>query len=80
MLVEQKKLIFQLSPEEKTIRLSGVLSDSMHIAALLNVPIIYRNELCVTPNLFVHKYPDGRKILVEQYSSSFIENTISVVE
>lgn len=79
MPVKQKRLIFELSSTEKEQKLRSTLSSAMRKAAALNLPIIYRNELCVKPNLFVHKYPNGRKELVEQDSESFAEKTLQIL-
>jgi len=79
MPVKQKRLIFELSTTEKEQKLGSTLSNAMRKAAALNLPIIYRNELCVKPNLFVHKYPNGRKELVEQDSESFAEKTLQIL-
>jgi hypothetical protein len=59
------KLFFQLSKEEKESRLNAVLEAEMERVRAMNLPIVYRNELCVKPNLFIHEYPNGRTELIE---------------
>jgi hypothetical protein len=59
------KLFFQLSKEEKESRLNAVLEAEMERVRAMNLPITYRNELCVKPNLFIHEYPNGRTELIE---------------
>ncbi|MBS1502104.1 MAG: hypothetical protein JST32_08590, partial [Bacteroidetes bacterium] len=76
---KKQRLIFELSASEKEGKLKGVLADAVHQAALLNLPVVYRNELCVKPNLFIHKYPNGKKLLIEQDSRNSVEKTIRVL-
>ena len=45
------KLFFALSKEEKESRLNAVLEVEMERVKAMNLPITYRNELCVKPNL-----------------------------
>lgn len=52
-------------------RFISALSTAFRESAALNLPIVYRDSLCVTPDLFIHKYPDGRKLLIEQAADSF---------
>jgi hypothetical protein len=59
------KLFFALSKEEKESRLKAVLDAEMERVKAMNLPITYRNELCVKPNLFIHEYPNGRTELIE---------------
>jgi hypothetical protein len=56
---------FALNDEETENRLKAVLEEEMERVKAMNLPIICRNELCVKPNLFIHKYPDGRTELIE---------------
>lgn len=59
------KLFFALSKEEKESRLKAALDAEMERVKSMNLPITYRNELCVKPNLFIHEYPNGRIELIE---------------
>lgn len=79
MLVKPGKLIFELSAQEKENKLKAVLSVAVNKASALNLPFIYKNELCVKPSLFIHKYPDGRELLIEQDPKTFSEKTIMVL-
>jgi hypothetical protein len=79
MPVKDRKLIFELSKTEREIKFRSVLSSVMQKASSLNLPIIYRNELCVKPNLFIHKYPNGRTVLIEQDSKDSTERTVKIL-
>jgi hypothetical protein len=59
------KLFFALSKDEKESRLKAALEAEMERVKAMNLPITYRNELCVRPNLFIHEYPNGRTELIE---------------
>jgi len=41
-------------------------SAALNLQAKKNVPRVYKTNLCVTKNQFVHVYPNGRKFLIEQ--------------
>ena len=66
MPAKKHRLIFELSPQEKENKFRTVLSKAINNIKALNQPIVYRNELCVKPNLFIHKYPNGKSVLIEQ--------------
>ena len=74
-----RKLFFALSTEEQESRLKAVLEKEMEIAQAMNLPIIYRNELCTKPNLFIHKYPNGRTELIELNPDNSEETVIKVL-
>lgn len=74
------KLFFQLSKEEQESRLQAVLDEEMEKAKAMNLPIIYRNELCVKPNLFIHKYPNGRMELIEINIKNSEKKVIKVIQ
>ena len=76
MPVKNRRLIFELSIKEKEDKLGRVLKEAIEKASLLNQPLVYRNELCIRPNLFIHKYPNGSTILIEQDSQNSTEKTI----
>jgi len=59
------KFYFALNDEETENRLKAVLEKEMERVKAMNLPVIYRNELCVKPNLFIHKYPNGHTELIE---------------
>ena len=56
MPAKRRRLIFELSSIEKESKPNAALSEDIKKATVLNQPMVYRNELCVKPNLFVHKY------------------------
>ena len=74
------KLFFQLSKEEQDNRLKAVLEEEMVRVKAMNLPIIYRNELCVEPNQFIHKYPNGRTELIEINIDNSEEKVIKVLQ
>lgn len=78
MPTKKRRLIFELSSKEKESKLKAVLSEAINKAIALNQPIVYRNELCVRPNLFIHKYPNGKSVLIEQDPDNSIERTVQV--
>lgn len=75
-----KNLFFALSKDEQESRLKAVLMEEMEKVKAMNLPIIYRNELCVKPNLFIHKYPNGYTVLIEQDASNSEEKVIKVLQ
>ena len=79
MLDKRQKLIFELSEQEKEDKLKTVLSAELEKVMAMNQPIIYRNELCIRPNLFIHQYPNGRKELIEQNSYNSEEKIITIL-
>jgi hypothetical protein len=79
MRTKRRKLIFELNAKEKENRLKGILSEAIQKAMALNLPMVYRNELCVKPNLFIHQYPDGKKVLIEQNTHNSEEKTIRIL-
>jgi hypothetical protein len=79
MPVKRRRLIFQLSAQEKKNKFKGVLTRALQQAAAMNVPFVYRNELCIQPNHFIHKYPNGRMLLIEQDVRNSEEKTVRVL-
>jgi hypothetical protein len=74
------KLFFALTKEEKENRLKAVLEAEMEKVKAMNLPMIYRNELCVKPNLFIHEYPNGRTELIEINIETSEEKVIKVLQ
>mgnify|MGYP001482872642 CR=1 FL=1 len=79
MSAHRQKLIFELSTQEKENRLRTVLAEELAKVVAMNQPVIFRNELCVKPNLFIHQYPDGRKELIELNSNNSEEKIIKIL-
>jgi HEPN domain-containing protein len=71
-----RRLIFELTQKERETKFKAVLNEVAKKAAALNQPIVFRNELCIKPNLFIHKYPDGRTELIEQDSQNSSEKVV----
>lgn len=74
------KLFFALTKEEQENKLKAVLEAEMQRVKAMNLPVVYRNELCVKPNLFIHKYPNGYTVLIEQDSYNSEEKVIKVLQ
>jgi hypothetical protein len=73
-------LYFALNDEERKSRLKAVLEKEMEKVKAMNLPVIYRNELCVRPNLFIHKYPNGRTELIEINTNTSEKKVIKVLQ
>lgn len=76
---KRRKLIFELTTTEKQDRFRTVLAEAINRAASLNQPVIYRNELCTQPNFFIHRYPNGQTLLIEQNIRNSEERTVRVI-
>ena len=63
--VRQKK-VFEITEQELNVQLKKTLDAALNLQAKKNVPRVYKTNLCVTKNQFVHVYPNGRKFLIEQ--------------
>ena len=79
MASKSQKFFFALNAEEKESRLKAVLAKEIEEVKTMNLPVIYRNELCVKPNLFIHKYPNGRTELIELNPSNSEEKVIKIL-
>lgn len=55
-----------ISDPELDVQLRATLELMLKEQAVKNVPRVFRNELCVKVNQFIHKYPDGTMFLIEQ--------------
>lgn len=60
------KILEALTDPEMESRMRTTLEAVLELQARKNVPRVFRNELCVKDNQFVHKYPDGKMFLIEQ--------------
>jgi len=79
MPAKRRRLIFELTQKEKEAKFKAVLNEVSKKALALNQPIVFRNELCIKPNLFIHKYPDGRTELIEQDSQNSSEKVLKLL-
>jgi hypothetical protein len=79
MASKEQKSFFALNTDERKSRLKAVLEKEMEKVKAMNLPVIYRNELCVKPNLFIHKYPNGRTELIEIDYHTLEEKVIKVL-
>lgn len=60
------KILEALSDPEMESRMRLRLEAELKQQVLKNIPRVFRNELCVKANQFIHKYPDGKMFLIEQ--------------
>ena len=74
-----EKYYFALNPEERKNRLKAILEKELEKVKAMNQPVVFRNELCVKPNLFIHKYPNGRTELIELDVHTLEEKVIKVL-
>jgi len=75
-----QKYWFELTVEEKESRLREALEEEMEKTKAMNLPVIYRNELCIKPNMFIHKYPNGHTVLIELDTSNSEIKVIKVLQ
>lgn len=77
---KRQKFIFEQNIQGKEEKLKIALSEAVKKATAMNQPIVYRNAMCTKPNMFVHKYPNGQKKLIEQDQETSVEKTIMVLK
>ena len=63
---KKHRLIFELSKSERESRLKSALKEVIQLTIDMQKPIVYRNNLCIQPNYFIHQYPNGKKYLISQ--------------
>ena len=73
---KRTKLIFEYSDVELNAMLRETLTIELEKKAARNLPLVYRNSLCSQPNQFIHEYPDGRKLLIQQDSKNSEETIL----
>jgi hypothetical protein len=71
-----KKSLLDLSTRERENRFKAVLKNVLAERKAQNVPIVYRNSLCVSRNQFIHEYPNGQKFLIRQNQNNSEEKII----
>ena len=76
---KKNKLIFEVPRAQKEGIFKQVLENAMKDAFAKEVPMIYRNKLCVKRNQFIHFYPDGRTFLIEQDQNNSKEKILKVL-
>ncbi len=64
MANELNKRFFDLSSEEITESLQSVVLIEAEERKAKNLPLIYKNFMCINSNQFIHEYPDRRKFLI----------------
>lgn len=73
------KLIFELPRVQKVIRFKEVLDEAMLQTYAMDRPLIYRNNLCIKKNQFIHQHKDGRIFLIEQDQNDSKERILKVL-
>jgi hypothetical protein len=68
--------LYDLSPTEIEKKLRSVLMNELNERKAMNLPIVYKNSLCISKNQFIHEYPDGRKFLIKQNTNTSEETII----
>lgn len=71
-----KNFLFDLTPNEITNRLQSVVMNVLSERKAQNLPVVYKNSLCIGRNQFIHEYPDGRKFLIRQNRNNSEEKVI----
>jgi len=71
-----KKRFFDLSSNEIAKSLRAVVLREANERKAQNLPIIYKNSMCISRNQFIHEYPDGRKFLIRQNRNTSEEKVI----
>ncbi len=71
-------IIFALlmSNKDLNIKLKQVLYKALEEKASKNLPLVYRNRFCTKENQFIHAYPNGRKVLIQQDPKTSVEKVI----
>jgi hypothetical protein len=64
--VSKANLLFDRSPNEIAESLFAVISNELKNRKAKNLPVVYKNSMCINKNEFIHEYPDGRKFLISQ--------------
>lgn len=76
---KKNELIFELSETEIEARLKKVLKPILDQNAALQQPVVYRNSLCIKPNFFIHKFPNGNRLLIERNLDDSSAKTVKVL-
>jgi|RhiMetdeSRZDD1v2_1073273.scaffolds.fasta_scaffold03244_22 hypothetical protein len=60
------KQVFELNGEDLNVQLKKTLDKELKLQAEKNLPLVYKNRLCIKNNQFIHEYPNGKRLLIEQ--------------
>jgi len=72
----KKRFLFDLSSNEIAESLQAVVISEADERKAQNLPLIYKNSMCVSRNQFIHEYPDGRRFLIRQNRNTSEEKVI----
>ena len=72
----KKRFFFDLPAREVAKNLHAVIFNELNERKAQNLPIVYKNALCISKNQFIHEYPDGRKFLIRQNRNTSEEKVI----
>ncbi len=67
MPAKKKKLVFDMTSGKLNLMLQSTLDKVLKARANQDLPLVYRNNLCVKENQFIHQYGSGKKFLIQQY-------------
>ena len=76
MEAKNHRLIFELSKSERERKFKKVLKSVFNLTLELDQPIVFKNNLCIKRNYFIHQYHDGRKYLIEQSQKDSSETVL----
>lgn len=65
-----------LPNDELRMRIKARLREILDAQAKKGLPMVYRNEMCIKDNQFIHEYPDGRRYLIEQNQQNSEETVL----
>lgn len=73
---KKHRLIFELSKSERELQLRSALNEAIRLSVDMQKPFVYRNNLCIQPNFFIHQYPNGKKFLISQNQENSKESVL----
>lgn len=76
----RKKHVVDLTADEFHSRLLAVVINALNEQKALNLPLVYKNSMCLATNQFIHEYPDGQKFLISQDITTSEETIIKLIQ
>ena len=64
--VSKSDFFFDRSTNEIAESFYSVVSNALKNRKANNLPVVYKNSMCIKKNQFIHEYADGRKFLISQ--------------
>jgi hypothetical protein len=72
----ENNFLFGLNASERYEQLYAVVKAAVSSKIANNLPVVYRNVLCVKSNQFIHEYPNGQIFLISQNQKTSEEKVI----